>query len=193
MANDDKSRKVADHFYLDTAGGLGEENKGVDIETAAGYRYVDVASGETFERALPTGDGLRMLAAFGLKTKAGHVASGNRNNPSDPAISDVAAISDWFDNYLLKGAWMTEREGGGVRYDLDRLAAAVVKALGKSAKGDAAHYRARLEDTTPLGDGRTYYQAVLSRDDVKANYRALKAQDDLRKARDKGESADAIA
>lgn len=84
-----------------------------------------------------------MLAAFGAQTLAGNVVNTAVNGPKgDPNCNPVALIVDRFAE-IAAGNWSDREAGvGGVRYDKEKLAAAIAQAKGES---DPAPYLAKME------------------------------------------------
>jgi hypothetical protein len=165
-----KARKqLADHVFLKTDG----TDSGSDPtpETAA-YEYRDRNTKEVFRvdfGALSPAQ-LLMAAAFGLKTKAGHVSSGERNSDGGSELSDVQAIRAWFDYYIANNKWTLPREGGP-RYDADTLAAAIAEVKG----GNAADYLAKINSDLQIG-GKPYGTAAFANTEFRAAYDRLKGK-----------------
>lgn len=121
-------RQVAKHSLLDAAGNIVE-----DMEAATGFRYLDIASGETFDYQLKANtDALRMLALFGGRTLATNEASAERQKDGD-SKSQLAAIADRF-ALIDTGVWVDRTREGGPRIDQAVLATAVLNVMIGSGK-----------------------------------------------------------
>lgn len=85
-----------------------------------------------------------MLAIFGGLTLAGNVVNTAINGPKgDPSINPIPLITERFAE-LDKGVWADRATGvGGVRYDKEKLAAAIATAKGET---DAAPYLLKMEN-----------------------------------------------
>lgn len=84
-----------------------------------------------------------MCAIFGALTLAGNVVNTAVNGPKgDPNLNPISLIAERFAE-IQSGNW-SDREGGtgGVRYDKDKLAAAIAQAKGEA---DVAPYLAKME------------------------------------------------
>lgn len=83
----------------------------------------------------------RMCAIFGALTLAGNVVNTAVNGPKgDPNINPIPLIAERFKD-IEAGNW-SDREGGGIRYDRDKLAAAIASAKGET---DPAPYLAKMD------------------------------------------------
>lgn len=84
-----------------------------------------------------------MLAAFGAQTLAGNVVNTAVNGPKgDPNVNPVDLIVARFAE-IANGTWADRAGGvGGVRYDKDKLSAAIANAKGET---DPAPYLAKME------------------------------------------------
>lgn len=173
----EKSRKVAEHAYVDAAGAK------VAIEKATGISYALVANAdkgvektEAFVYQIPgavAGSPVTMLALFGGRTKATNESSSNRQNRAkgESEIDDRQAVADWFGE-LADGVWPADERTRGPRYDMDRLAEAAVTvylAMGKKVKGGATALAERLRTDVPV------YDSVRKNLDVVAEYARLTA------------------
>lgn len=87
--------------------------------------------------------GIMMLAAFGGLTLAGNVVSSAANGPKgDPNLNPIRIIEERFKE-IDAGTWAERSAGvGGVRYDKEKLAAAIAAAKGES---DPAPYLAKMD------------------------------------------------
>lgn len=96
---------------------------------------------------------LFMLAAFGSQTLAGNVVNTAVNGPKgDPAINPVPLITSRFDE-IVAGNWSDREAGvGGVRYDKEKLAAAIAQAKGEA---DPAPYLVKMETKVDPKTGAT--------------------------------------
>jgi hypothetical protein len=173
MANTDttetaKTRKVADHFYLDASGNVVEEQ-----EKATGIRYQVVATKENFDFQVPgavPGSVQTMIALFGAKTLAINTASQNRQDPESD-VTDPVAISERF-SLIKDGDWGVSRGGGGgARIDIDLL----IEALGQVYKKEKKPFDPDKYGTA-IRDNEEYRKKVFSNLAVKARYMTLKAE-----------------
>lgn len=84
-----------------------------------------------------------MLAAFGGQTLAGNVVNTATNGPKgDKDLNPISLIAERFEAITSEHVW-ADREGGvGVRYDKDKLVAAILAAKKES---DPAPYIAKLD------------------------------------------------
>lgn len=83
-----------------------------------------------------------MLATFGGLTLAGNVVNTAVNGPKgDPNINPISLIADRFSE-IEAGKWSDREAGGGVRYDREKLAAAIAAAKGET---DPAPYLAKMD------------------------------------------------
>lgn len=130
MAKTEKKAQ-AKIVYLDSQGApLGDEHD--KEENAHGVSYTQLSNGKTVELMPTNPEAVRMLAMFGLKTKAGHIASQVRQKSGDTADS-IPAIAEWFDLVNSGKAWI-DRTREAVTYELDKLAAAAVDFLIEDGK-----------------------------------------------------------
>jgi hypothetical protein len=92
----------------------------------------------------------KMFAAFGAQTLAGNVVNSATNGPKgDKDINPIPLIAERFAAISDEHVW-ADREGGvGVRYDKDKLIAAILAAKKES---DPTPYVAKLENKV---DGKT--------------------------------------
>lgn len=92
----------------------------------------------------------KMCAAFGAQTLAGNIVNTATNGPKgDKSINPISLIDERFAQITDEHVW-ADREGGvGVRYDKDKLIAAILAAKKET---DPAPYRAKLENKV---DGKT--------------------------------------
>lgn len=172
MSSTEKQRKIADHFWLAADGSAVE-----DIEKAAGYRYQEEVTGGRMDYIVPgilVGTVQGMFALFGAKTKAINWSSQLRTE-NDGRL-DISALQAKFAK-VRDGAW-PEREGGGFRYDLDKLADALVAVLTKKKKpANRDKIRAAMEAGGSIGgkslDAKDYVKTVASVDGVKGEYDRL--------------------
>lgn len=97
--------------------------------------YFDFVAGEA-------GSASTMLAIFGGLTLAGNIVNSETNgDKGDPNINPIPLIKARFDE-LETGVWTDRTGGGGVRYDKEKLAAAIATAKGES---DPAPYLAKMD------------------------------------------------
>lgn len=127
---------------------------------------------------------LYMLAAFGGQTLAGNVVNTAVNGPKgDPGINPVPLIAARFAELCdpANPVWADRASGvGGVRYDKDKLAAAIAAAKGES---DPAPYLAKMDGKVDPKSGAaaaadakgaiSYGAYALRNAKVKAQYDAL--------------------
>jgi hypothetical protein len=152
-----KKQMVAVRDWIDANGDVlssGEEAK------VAGIRYThipsalranpkfnyesDKAPDGTFYDYMFTDElATKMLAAFGAQTLAGNVVNTATNGPKgDKTLNPIPLIAERFEQ-INSGIW-AEREGGpGIRFDADKLVAAILAAKKES---DPAPYVAKLQN-----------------------------------------------
>lgn len=156
----EKVDRVAKHELIATKGG-----EHLTIETAAGIRYTDRASGSVFEQIIPLpakavqaglthqdfiGTPIMMFALFGAKTKATNETSRVRNGKDGDTTQQMEALDEVFSSICDDGVWREKAAGGGgSRTDKALLAQVFVEMLGSAAKGDAAYYAAKFESDLP--------------------------------------------
>lgn len=92
----------------------------------------------------------KMFAAFGAQTLAGNVVNTATNGPKgDKSMNPIGLIEERFAAITADHVW-ADREGGvGIRYDKDKLVAAILAAKGES---DPGPYVAKLDNKV---DGKT--------------------------------------
>lgn len=171
-------QKVSERTFIDASG-----NEVDRMEQATGARYTLAQIGKSFDIQLGApATPATMFGIFGFWTKVGNVANTVLNDKDEPGTPQDAAeeIADWLAG-VETGTWREAGEPGagrGPKYDTGILADVLVVALGSAAKGDAAYYKARLDDnkgeTDPANKG--YRSKVLARDDIKAAYWAEAAK-----------------
>lgn len=152
-----KRAAVAVREWIDENGKPVETGKEAE---AVGFRYINLVAAKQLNPAYnpesdsppagsffdyvcgEAGHGLTMLACFGGLTLAGNVANsinnGDKGDPNANPIPDIAARFAEID----KGIWTDRTGGGGIRYDKDKLAAAIATAKGET---DPAPYLAKLD------------------------------------------------
>lgn len=153
-----KRAAIAVRDWIDADGkplAAGEEAK------AVGFRYIHLPSakaakpdynpesdsppvGSFFDYICgDAGEAGTMLACFGGLTLAGNVVNSATNGPKgDPNLNPIPLIEARFKE-IESGQWADRATGvGGVRYDKDKLAAAIAKAKGES---DPAPYLAKMD------------------------------------------------
>jgi len=162
-----KREQIAEHAYLDANGAVQE-----NIEHAAGIRYVDKATGKSFDYLIPgavAGSVATMLAIFGAKTKATNAASAARQARKRDAqftTDDVDYIAEIFGE-IKDGQWEKPSDGTKrePKYDLDVLTQVIVDVLAKAGKSqDPLKMRERLESDLAFRRG------ALSRSDIRDEY-----------------------
>lgn len=142
-----KREKVAEHEFIDANGEPVD-----DGESAQGYRYTLLASGDSFDWywAMATDDEKRMLAIFGAKTLATNETSQARNNPkgAGSAAEQMEALRERF-TMVRNGQWVDRTREGGAKVDQPALAAAIVDVLiakGKTTEAERdTTYAAKLQ------------------------------------------------
>lgn len=94
---------------------------------------------------------LLMSGIFGALTLAGNVVNTAVNGPKgDPSLNPVPLIADRFKD-IEAGIWADRAGGvGGVRYDKEKLAAAIAQAKGEA---DPAPYLAKMESKVDAKTG----------------------------------------
>jgi hypothetical protein len=118
------------------------------MEDGTGNRYVDIASGETFDYQLKPGtDGMRMLALFGARTLMTNEASAERHGPRAGGPKEqMASIRERF-ALIDTGVWVDRTRDGGPRIDQAMLANAAITArvnAGVNVESDRATLYANL-------------------------------------------------
>lgn len=93
-----------------------------------------------------------MFALFGFVTKVGNVANTVLNDKDAPGSREDAVdeITTWLED-AENGQWREPGQARAPKWNKDILAAAIHESLAERAKGDVAHYRARLEDRSYFG------------------------------------------
>lgn len=192
-----KKTAVAVRDWIDGAGApisAGDEAK------TSGFRYVHLPKakslkadynpesdpppqGSFFECKLGdlSKEAVYMLATFGGLTLAGNVVNSATHGPKgDPNAEVIAEIEARFAD-IAKGQWADRAAGvGGVRYDKDKLAAAIAQAKGEK---DPAPYLAKMDHKVDQKTGAvvptdtkgaiSYGAFALRNAKVKAAYDAL--------------------
>lgn len=153
-----KKEAVAIRDWMNTAGQPLESGKEGE---AVGFRYIHLATakallptynpeadqppaGSFFEAVVgEAGKRDTMLAIFGGLTLAGNIVNTVQNGPKgDPSINPIPLIAERFKE-LEAGVWADRAGGiGGVRYDKEKLSAAIAQAKGEA---DPAPYLAKME------------------------------------------------
>lgn len=153
-----KKEQVAIRDWMNLAG---QPLEGGKEGEAVGFRYIHLATAKSllatynpetdqppagsFFEAVCGEAGKRdtMLAIFGGLTLAGNVVNTAHNGPKgDPSINPIPLIAERFKE-LEAGVWADRASGvGGVRYDKEKLSAAIAQAKGES---DPAPYLAKME------------------------------------------------
>lgn len=143
----------------------GEEKK------AVGFRYIHLPSAKQLNPAYnpesdsppagsffdyicgEAGEAGTMLACFGGLTLAGNVVNSATNGPKgDPTLNPISLIEARFKE-IEDGQWADRGTGvGGVRYDKDKLAAAIASAKNES---DPAPYLAKMDQKVDPKNGAT--------------------------------------
>jgi hypothetical protein len=100
-------------------------------------------TGSFFEYVCGTaGQASTMLACFGALTLAGNVANSiNNGDKGDPNANPIPEITARFEE-IDKGIWTDRTGGGGIRYDKEKLAAAIASAKGET---DPNPYLAKMD------------------------------------------------
>lgn len=94
-----------------------------------------------------------MLAIFGGLTLAGNIVNSATNGPKGDPNADVIAEIEARFKEIETGVWADRASGvGGVRYNKEKLAAAIAKAKGES---DPAPYLAKMEGKVDPKSGAT--------------------------------------
>lgn len=152
-----KREAVAIRDWIDANGKPVETGK---ESLAVGFRYIHLPSAKkanpafnpetdnapdgTFYDYVPDGASAIMLAIFGGLTLAGNVVNSATNGPKgDPNLNPIALVKARFDE-IDSGIW-TDRTGGtgGVRYDKDKLSAAIATAKGET---DPSPYLLKMDN-----------------------------------------------
>lgn len=162
-----KKQAVAVREWIDENGKPVETGKEAQ---AVGFRYIslvaakaakpdynpesdDPPAGSFFDYACgEAGQAITMLAIFGGLTLAGNVANSLKNgDKGDATANPIPAISERFAE-IDKGIWTDRTGGGGIRYDREKLAAAIAQAKKES---DPAPYLAKLDGKVDPKTGAT--------------------------------------
>jgi hypothetical protein len=164
----EKREAVAIRDWIDENGkpiSAGEE------KAAVGFRYIHLPSAkranagynpETDQAPAGTffdyvcgdpGQPVTMLAIFGGLTLAGNIANTANNGPKgDPNLNPIGIIEERFKE-IETGMWAEKGAGvGGVRYDKEKLAAAISAAKGEK---DPAPYLVKMEGKVDPKTGAT--------------------------------------
>jgi hypothetical protein len=165
-------KQIAVRDWIDPDGNpvnTGEESK------AVGPRYIHLPTakrlqpnynpesdapppGAVFDKVFPAvGEpmtvGALQYAIFGAHTLWGNVVNSATNGPKGDPDADVIPLIAERDADIEKGIWADRATGvGGVRYDKEKLAAAIAKAKGES---DPAPYLAKMEGKVDPKTGAT--------------------------------------
>jgi len=187
-------QRVSERTFIDATG-----NEVDRMEQATGARYTLVkqtgkdAKGEpiygaehVFDQQIGSAGALpTMFGIFGFWTKVGNVANSVLNDKDSPGTIDDAAMDiEDFIKQAETGVWREAGEGAarGPKYDNGLLGEVVVMVVGAAAKGDAAHYTARL------AADKNYRAKVVARDDIRAKYREEAAKRGIAKPEVSAES-----
>lgn len=153
--------KTSERDYIDANGNLVDR-----IEEATGARYTLVAIGKSWDvQCGEAGKQATMHAILGTHTKLGNEVNTVRNDPKDPGTwEDAAAAIDVHLTNTAQGIWREVGESTRApKYDKDLLASLLGSQPG--AKGDAAYYKAKLDDAS-------YYAKVRANTPTMALYHA---------------------
>lgn len=190
-----KREQVAVRDWIDAQGNPVESGK---ESTATGFRYIHIptakrlnpaynpetdAAPQDAEFAMATMDPatLQMCAIFGALTLVGNIVNTQVNGPKgDPNANPIPEAIARFAE-IAKGEWSDRSTGvGGVRYDKEKLAAAIAQAKGES---DPAPYLAKMDNKVDAKTGAvvandakgsiSYGAYALRNAKVKAAYDAL--------------------
>jgi hypothetical protein len=154
-----KREAIAIRDWIDEKGN--PVNSG-DEKAAVGFRYIHLPSAK---KAMPAfnpetdsppqgsffdyvcgdaGHASTMLAIFGGLTLAGNVVNSATNGPKgDPNLNPISLVEDRFKE-IDGGVWADRAAGvGGIRYDKEKLAAAIADAKGEK---DPAPYLVKMEN-----------------------------------------------
>lgn len=151
-----KKEQVAVRDWMNAAAQPVESGKESE---AVGFRYIHLPTAKKLNPAYnpetdqppadsffdfnPTGASATMLAIFGGLTLAGNVVNTAVNGPKgDPSLNPIPLIVDRFKD-IEAGVWADRAAGGGgIRYDKEKLSAAIAQAKGEA---DPAPYLAKME------------------------------------------------
>lgn len=189
-----KREAVAIRDWMNAAGQPVDGGKEAE---AIGFRYIhlpsakrllptynpetDTAPEGSYFDFNPTGASATMLAIFGGLTLAGNVVNTALNGPKgDPNLNPISLIAERFKE-IESGVWADRAGGvGGVRYDKEKLSAAIAQAKGEA---DPAPYLAKMEGKVDPKSGAavandakgaiSYGAYALRNAKVKAAYDAL--------------------
>lgn len=172
MTTEDKTRKLADHDFIDAAGAVVDEQ-----EKATGIQYKELASGGVFPYQIPgavAGSPQTMLALFGAKTLATNTASAAKQlRTKGEAVETIPYITDRFAE-ITEGQWAVAGDGTrGPQIDVQALADAMLPLLRKQLGTDVD----RDKLVAKLEADKNYKRAAYGNPDVKKNYMKGKGQD----------------
>lgn len=155
---DKKGRAISKREWLNAAG----EKVATGSADVAGLRYTNLATGESVQFMFADNQQLTyQFAAMGGLTKIGNVVNSIVNADDYDGSNPMVAAQDWL-TAALSGEWREPGDGPrGPKYD-NGVLAAVIAGM-PNAKGDAAHYAAKLED-------KKYRAAVLRVPEVMTAY-----------------------
>jgi hypothetical protein len=176
--DDDKRSAIAKREWINDAG----EKVVAGDASAVGFRYTYLATGKSVDYII--GEAGKLSTMFGIMgglTKVGNIVNSIVNADDYDGTSDpMPEVEAWLKE-ADAGKWREPGEGvaRGPKYDKDVLAQALVATLASAAKGDAAHYRTRLDD-------RSYYAKVRANVKVMSAYMAEMAKRGTAQAQDSG-------
>lgn len=163
-----KRTKVAERDWINEAGEVVAE------ELATGVRYTNIATGEKVELQSggKAGSMQVMLWCFGALTLFGNVANTRINGLGGTGQEAIDDIKERIE-LLNSGKWIERGEGAarGPKYDLAKLATALVDSLVAKGKTDApSKYEKFLAKLT---EDKSYFAQVRSNPEVQARYAEL--------------------
>lgn len=168
-ASDKKKRtKVAERDWINEAGEVVAE------ELATGVRYTNIATGEKVDLQSGGKPGTLqvMLFCFGALTLMGNVANTRVNGLGGTGQEAIEDIKERI-ALLESGKWIERGEGAarGPKYDLAKLATALVNSLVAKGKTDAPSKYDRF--LAKITEDKSYFAQVRSNPDVQAEYAKL--------------------
>jgi hypothetical protein len=158
---DSKKKAISKREWIDAAG----VKIATGGATVAGFRYTNLESGESAQFMFADNPVLTaQFAAMGGLTKIGNVVNSVVNADDYDGSNPMVAANEWL-AAANGGEWREPGDGvaRGPKYDNGVLADVIAAMPG--AKGDSAHYVAKLDD-------KKYRAAVLRVEEVMAAYAA---------------------
>jgi hypothetical protein len=182
MANEKDTKggdRIAQHDLLDATGGVVDNE-----ESARGYRYTMVATGDTFDWQWDEAneDERRMVALFGAKTLATNESSQVRNNKKREGASEdwggmMAAIQARFKD-IRGGIWIDRTREGVAAVDKPALREAICQVLVANGRKTQAEIDSGFgaEVLQKLEEDAEYLRKARTNPDVQSAYAKIKGR-----------------